>query len=100
MEILARGLCLFGDNAYLNTLYMATPLSNTSGRPKDNYNFYHSQSRIQIECVFGMLVQRWGIFTYGNANEHYCEEDNCSGLLFGKTTQLICIDEVNLACDV
>ena len=59
--ILARGLCLFGDNAYLNTLYMATPFPNTSGGPKDNYNFYHSQLRIRIECAFGMLVQRWGI---------------------------------------
>ena len=38
---------LFGDNAYLNTSYMATPFPNVSGNPqmksKDNYNFYHSQ---------------------------------------------------------
>jgi hypothetical protein len=59
--ILATGLCLFGDNAYLNKIYMATPYPNTSGGPKDNYNFFHSQLRIRIECAFGMLVQRWGI---------------------------------------
>jgi len=56
---------LFGDNAYLNTSYMATPFTNVAGDPnrveEDNYNFYHSQLRIRVECAFGMLVQRWGI---------------------------------------
>ena len=56
---------LFGDNAYLNSLYMATPYPNVSGDPekktKDDYNYYHSQRRIRVECAFGMLVQRWGI---------------------------------------
>ena len=40
--ILAPGLCLFGDNAYLNTPYMATPYAAVSGGTKDSYNFYHS----------------------------------------------------------
>ncbi|KAL7477054.1 hypothetical protein ACHAW6_006566 [Cyclotella cf. meneghiniana] len=56
---------LFGDNAYLNCPYMATPFTNVSGDPnrvqEDSYNFYHSQLRIRVECAFGMLVQRWGI---------------------------------------
>ncbi len=56
---------LFGDNAYLNTLYMATPFTNVAGDPncvaEDNYNFYHSQLRIRVECAFGMLMQRWGL---------------------------------------
>ena len=56
---------LFGDNAYLNTPYMATPFTNVAGDPnrvaEDAYNFYHSQLRIRVECAFGMLVQRWGI---------------------------------------
>ena len=58
--MLAPGLCLFGDNAYLNTPYMATPYSAASGT-KDAYNFYHSQLRIRIECTFGMLTKRWAI---------------------------------------
>ena len=62
--LLADGLVIFGDNAYLNTKYMATPYPNIAGKDqeksKDNYNFYHSQVRIRIECAFGMLVQRWG----------------------------------------
>jgi hypothetical protein len=56
---------LFSDNAYLNTSYMATPFTNVAGDPncaaEDNYNFYHSQLRIRVECAFGMLVQRWGL---------------------------------------
>ena len=59
--LLADGILLFGDNAYLNCVYMATPYPNTTGGPKDNYNYFHSQCRIRIECAFGMLVQRWGI---------------------------------------
>ena len=56
---------LFGDNAYINTTYLATPFTNVAGDPnraaEDSYNFYHSQLRIRVECAFGMLVQRWGI---------------------------------------
>ena len=59
--ILAPGLCIFGDNAYLNTPYMATPYPGVSGGTKDSYNFYHSQLRIRIECTFGMLTHRWAI---------------------------------------
>jgi hypothetical protein len=59
--LLAPGLCLFGNNAYLNTPYMATPYSAVSGGSKDAYNFYHSQLRIRIECTFGMLTHRWAI---------------------------------------
>ena len=59
---LAAGLCLFGDNAYVNRWSMATPYPNVSGfnRQMDAYNFYHSQLRIKIECAFGMLVRRFG----------------------------------------
>jgi len=58
---LAPGLCLFGDNAYANSLCMATPWKNVKSGPKDAHNCYHSSLRIKIECAFGMLVARWGI---------------------------------------
>ena len=54
-------LCLFGDNAYIQAPYMCTPWKLVSGGPKDSFNFYHSQLRINIECSFGCLVHRWGI---------------------------------------
>ncbi len=59
--LLAHGLCLFGDNAYINKSYMATPYSGKNGKSHDSYNFYHSQLRIQVECAFGMLTERWSI---------------------------------------
>jgi len=41
--LLKPGLVLFGDNAYLNSVYMATPFPGVSAGSKDDYNFYHSQ---------------------------------------------------------
>ena len=58
---LRPGLCLFGDNAYINSWYMCTPWRNVSRGAKDAMNFFHSQVRINIECAFGILVHRWGI---------------------------------------
>lgn len=58
---LTPGLCIFGDNAYVNRFFMATPYPNVAGdTEKDAYNFFHSQLRINIECAFGILVMRWG----------------------------------------
>ena len=58
---LAPGLRLFGDLAYSNRSHMATPHKNVRSGSKDDYNYYHSQVRIRIECSFGMLVNCWGI---------------------------------------
>ncbi len=55
-------LCLFGDNTYVQTLYMCTPWRNVGTGPKDAFNFFQqSQVQINIECAFGLLVHRWGI---------------------------------------
>jgi hypothetical protein len=59
--LLAPGLFLFGINAYLNSPYLATRYPNVLRGQKDDYNFYHSQLCICVECAFGMLVQRWAI---------------------------------------
>jgi len=58
---LAEGLCLYGDNAYVNTPYMIVPFKGAQDGAKDAFNFFHSSLRINIECAFGMLVHRWGI---------------------------------------
>ncbi len=48
----------------LNSLFMVTPFTNVAGNPnkksQDNYNYFHSQLRIRVECAFGMLAARWG----------------------------------------
>lgn len=49
--LLLPGLVLFGDNAYLNTPYLATPYPNVSVGSKDDYNFYHSQVRQSHMCL-------------------------------------------------
>ena len=71
--LLQNGYVLFGDNAYMNSYFMATPYSNVSGNPnkktEDNYNFFHSQLRIRVECAFGMLVARWGILRMAISNK-------------------------------
>ena len=58
--LLAEGKYIFGDNAYVNSIQMVTPYKSPN-RAKDNYNFYHSQLRITVECAFGILVHRWSI---------------------------------------
>ena len=55
-EGLPAGYCLYGDNTYVNESYMAMPFQATSNGPKDPYNFYHSQVRINIKCTFGILT--------------------------------------------
>ena len=60
-DFLAPGLCLFGDNAYANKETMAIPFRAIGSGPKDAYNYYHSQVRINIECAFGILVRRFGL---------------------------------------
>jgi hypothetical protein len=60
-DFLSPGLCIFGDLAYTNCRYFATPYKSVSAGTKDDYNFYHSQIRIKIECAFGQLVSRWGL---------------------------------------
>ena len=52
---------VFGDNAYLNSPYMAAPFKRDSRGSEDAYNFFHSSTRINIDCAFGMLVHRWAI---------------------------------------
>jgi hypothetical protein len=44
-RFLGPKLCLFGDNAYVNTSYMAKTYKGANGGTKDNYHFYQSQVR-------------------------------------------------------
>ena len=48
--LLKKDFCIFGNNAYVNTLYMATPYRNAMEGDNDDYNFYHSQESYLFDC--------------------------------------------------
>lgn len=58
---LPQGYCLYGDSAYVNESFMAVPIGNACSGAKDDYNYFHSQVRINIECAFGILTNRWRV---------------------------------------
>jgi hypothetical protein len=73
----SNGFFLVGDSAYNISPYLLTPYSDAKieGDPKDAYNFWQSNARIRIECAFGELVMRWGIFwrtIVQNRKSHKC----------------------------
>ena len=53
---LKRPFFLNGDNAFTSTNSMVTPMNDS------DFDFYQSSNRMAIECAFGMLVRRWGVF--------------------------------------
>jgi DDE superfamily endonuclease len=66
-ELYSRGLFIAGDSAYNLTPFLVTPyetdeIGSDSDHSKDAFNFHLSSCRIYIECAFGELVMRWGIF--------------------------------------
>lgn len=62
------GYWIAGDEAYANLDWLLTPYSASGAGSyltrvyKDSFNFHHSSQRITVECAFGILVKRWGIF--------------------------------------
>jgi hypothetical protein len=57
-----KGYYFIGDSAYGIRSFLHTPYDNAiHGTPEDNYNFFHSSSRISVECAFGEIDLRWGI---------------------------------------
>jgi len=60
---LPSGYCIVGDAAYPLSLSLLTPYPGDKlPSDKDAFNYWQSHYRIEIECSFGMLNRRWGIF--------------------------------------
>lgn len=54
-----------GDDAYGNSETIITPfVGRNISNEEDAYNFWLSNKRIEIECVFGRLVKRWAILKF------------------------------------
>eukprot|EP00951_Prasinocladus_malaysianus_P004824 scaffold34122_cov19-Prasinocladus_malaysianus.AAC.1 len=61
---LPPGYWIAGDDAYGITEWLICPYSTQScrGHPaRDHFNFYQSRCRINVECAFGMLTERFGV---------------------------------------
>ncbi len=57
-----KGFYFIGDSAYALKSFLITPFDNAvHGSPEDNFNFFHSSSRIKVECTFGDIDLQWGI---------------------------------------
>ena len=62
-ELEKLGLFLVGDSAHNMKPTLLTPfLDALSQSDEDAFNFWLSNSRITIECAFGELIMRWGLF--------------------------------------
>ena len=61
--LMNKGLYLVGDSAYAIRSFLITPYDNAAhASSEDDFNFHHSSIRIYVECAFGEIDQRWGIF--------------------------------------
>ena len=62
-ELFLADQYILGDSTYPLQSYMEIPYDNVKvDSPEDHFNYYHSSSRIIIECVFGEFVARWALF--------------------------------------
>ncbi|KAL7464249.1 hypothetical protein ACHAXS_004587, partial [Conticribra weissflogii] len=58
-----KGFYFIGDSAYALKSFLITPFDNAiHGTSEDNFNFFLSLLRIKVECTFGDIDLRWGIF--------------------------------------
>ena len=54
---------ILGDSAYCIDSFLIPPYDNAKSKtPEDDFNYYHSSARITVECAFGEIDLRWGIF--------------------------------------
>ena len=61
-----EGMYLVDDAAYKGVPGIITPFDGVRLPVwQDSYNFHQSQFRINIECAFGMLINRWSVFWRG-----------------------------------
>jgi hypothetical protein len=66
---LSKEFYLIGDGAYVSIQrQILAPFSvvgrgaaERANKDKDSYNFFHSQSRMTVECAFGILTRRFSI---------------------------------------
>ena len=54
---------MVGVSAYSMESFLIPPYDNANPKaPEDDFNLYHSSAWITVECAFGEIDLRWGIF--------------------------------------
>ena len=62
VSLAKKGYYFIGNSAYALKSFLLTPYDNAEhGTVEDNYNFFHSSSRIAVECCFREIDLQWGI---------------------------------------
>ena len=66
-DFIERGLFIVGDSAYGLSPFLMVPYDSDEMKEDvnhnmDSFNYHLSSCRIYIECAFGELIMRWGIF--------------------------------------
>ena len=61
--MISLGFYFLGDYACALRPFWLTPYDNVKhGTPEDALNYHLSTNRIYVECAFGEIDSRWGIF--------------------------------------
>lgn len=62
-DLMEKELYLVGDSAYALRGFMMCPYDFAAPNSReDNFNFFQSSTRIHVECAFGEINRRFGIF--------------------------------------
>jgi hypothetical protein len=97
--LLMCGFFLIGDSAYTLLSFFLIPFESNVTAPgscQDGFNFWHSNSRIRIECAFGEIIMRWGIFWRPlRFKLHHCGDIINAALLLHN----FLVNERDTACD-
>ena len=58
-----KGFNLIGDSAYSLRPYLPTPYDGAKPKTQEDvFNYHLSACNIYVECTFGDIYARWGIF--------------------------------------
>ena len=62
-ELYRLSYYILGDSAYAVESFLLPLYDNANSRSfGDDFNFYHFSARITVECAFGEIYLRWGVF--------------------------------------
>ena len=62
-QLFSSSYFFFGDSAYAIESFIIPPYDNAKPKSyEDAFNFYHSSARITVQCAFGEIDRRWGVF--------------------------------------